>query len=435
MREIIIKSVLKDSIGEDLGISEGDILLSINNKKVTDIIDYKFEQANNLIKLEIQKKDGQIYVYDIEKDYDEDLGIEFQEEIIDKPRHCQNKCIFCFIDQLPKNVRKSLLFKDDDYRLSFLEGNFITMTNMSDEDIMRIIKYKLSPLYVSIHATDDEVRKKITNNKNAGGILEKIKILTQNGIQINAQVVLCPGINDKNILHKTIKDLVKFYPMVKSLAVVPVGLTDHRENLYELKPFNKYGAINVIEEVSSLQKKFKRIIGSSFVFLSDEFYILANKPVPGYKHYENFLQIENGVGLLALFEKQFNDNLILLKSKNFKKNKYIVLTGTSAYKFMNSLTHKLKKYEINIEVQKIQNNFFGHNITVSGLIVGRDIIEQMKGKINDEILIIPDVMLRKNSDVFLDDLTVKDVEKHLKAKVLVSEVNGADFIQKIKMGR
>lgn len=414
---------------------KGDSLVTLNGKKIIDIIDYRFEMANELIKLEIEKPTGEMYLFEIEKDYDEDLGIIFEEDIIDKPKHCRNKCIFCFIDQLPKGVRKSLLFKDDDYRLSFLQGNFITMTNMTEEDIDRVIKYKLSPLYISVHATDDDIRVKILNNPNGKGIVNKLTRLVNNGIEIHCQIVLCPGINDGEILDKTIKDLAKLYPGVKSVAVVPVGLTDHRQNLYKLELFDKEKAVKVVEQVSFWQKKLKKELSSSFVFLSDEFYVMSNIPIPGYSHYEGFPQIENGVGLMALFKHQFKKSLKRLKVKDINKTKYIVLTGVAAYNFMEDLARELREIGFNIKVKKIYNDFFGHNITVAGLIVGRDIINQLKGKVNGERLIIPDVMLRESSNVFLDDTTVEEVEKELGAQIMVSPVDGKEFLQKIQSGR
>lgn len=435
MRKLIIHDVIKNSIADELGIQKGDLFLSINNKDITDIIDYKFEETGEFVQLEIEKSDGYRYLFEIEKDYDEDLGLVFKEEIIDKPKHCKNKCIFCFIDQLPKNVRESLKFKDDDYRLSFLQGNFITMTNMTDSEIERLIKYRMTPIYISVHATDDEIRKKMLNNPFASGILDKIKKLVDNGIEVHCQIVLCPGLNDGKVLDKTIADLSRLYPGIKSAAVVPVGLTDYRENLYRLEPYNLNSARAVVDQVSSWQKKLKSELGSSFIFIADEFYILSNKVIPEYSHYEDFPQIENGVGLIALFKYQFEKNLRLLHNKKINKNKYIVITGVSAFNFISEITERLRTIGFNIETEKIYNDFFGHNITVSGLIVGRDIINQMKGKLNGEILIIPDSMLKDKTVMFLDNTTLFDVEKELNTRIIVSKVDGKDFIRKIQSGR
>ncbi|AEF17120.1 protein of unknown function DUF512 [Thermoanaerobacterium xylanolyticum LX-11] len=425
-----IKDVLKDSIADELGIEPGDTLISINGSEITDLIDYKFQIANENIELLIKKENGEEYIYEIEKDYDDDLGLIFETGIIDKLKHCRNKCVFCFVDQLPKNVRHSLAFKDDDYRLSFLQGNFVTLTNVSDEEFSRIISYKMSPIYLSVHATDDEIRKRMMRNPNAGGILDKIKELIKNGIEVHCQVVLCPGLNDGQILDKTIEDLSRLFPGVKSVAVVPVGLTDHREGLFELKTFDKEGAQEVLDKISKWQKRLKSDIKTSFVFAADEFYVLADVDIPDYNAYENFPQIENGVGLMAMFKKQFVD--YYKKIGDVKpKNSFCVITGVSAYKFIKELVYMLDKKGVDIKVVPIINNFFGKKITVSGLITGGDIINQLKGKINGETLIIPDSMIKEGTDSFLDDVTIDDVEKELNTKVLVSEVDGKKFIQKI----
>ncbi|MDE4542034.1 MULTISPECIES: DUF512 domain-containing protein [unclassified Thermoanaerobacterium] len=425
-----IKDVLKDSIADELGIEPGDTLISINGSEITDLIDYKFQIANENIELLIKKEDGEEYIYEIEKDYDDDLGLIFETGIIDKLKHCRNKCVFCFVDQLPKNVRHSLAFKDDDYRLSFLQGNFVTLTNVSDEEFSRIIRYKMSPIYLSVHATDDEIRKRMMRNPNAGGILDKIKELIKNGIEVHCQVVLCPGLNDGQILDKTIEDLSKLFPGVKSVAVVPVGLTDHREGLFELKTFDKEGAQDVLNKISKWQKRLKSDIKTSFVFAADEFYVLADVDIPDYNAYENFPQIENGVGLMAMFKKQFVDYYKKIGDVK-SKDSFCVITGVSAYKFIEELVYMLDKKGVDIKVVPIINNFFGKKITVSGLITGSDIINQLKGKINGETLIIPDSMIKEGTDSFLDDVTIDDVEKELNTKVLVSEVDGKKFIQKI----
>lgn len=425
-----IKDVLKDSIADEVGIEPGDTLISINGSEITDLIDYKFQIANENIELLIKKGNGEEYIYEIEKDYDDDLGLIFETGIIDKLKHCRNKCVFCFVDQLPKNVRRSLAFKDDDYRLSFLQGNFVTLTNVSDDEFSRIIRYKMSPIYLSVHATDDEIRKKMMRNPNAGGILDKIKELIKNDIEVHCQVVLCPGLNDGQILDKTIDDLSKLFPGVKSVAVVPVGLTDHREGLFELKTFDKEGAQEVLNKISKWQDRLKNDIKTSFVFAADEFYVLAGADIPDYNAYESFPQIENGVGLMAMFKKQFVD--YYKKIKDVKpKDSFCVITGVSAYKFIEELVYMLSKKGIDIKVVPIINNFFGKKITVSGLITGRDIISQLKDKINGETLIIPDSMIKEGTNSFLDDVTIDDVEKELNTKVLVSEVDGKKFIQKI----
>ncbi|MDI3312260.1 MAG: DUF512 domain-containing protein, partial [Thermoanaerobacterium sp.] len=302
---------------------------------------------------------------------------------------------------------------------------------VSDQEFSRIIKYKMSPIYLSVHATDDEIRKKMMRNPNAVGILDKVKELIKNGIEVHCQVVLCPGLNDGQILDKTIDDLSKLYPGVKSVAVVPVGLTDHREGLFELKTFDKKSAKDVLNKIFKWQRKLKNDIKTSFVFAADEFYVLAGIDIPDYNAYESFPQIENGVGLMAMFKKQFEDYYKKIGDVKPIGDSFCVITGVSAYKFIKELVCMLSKKGIDIKVVPIINNFFGKKITVSGLITGGDIINQLKGKINGETLIIPDCMIKEGTDSFLDDVTIDDVEKELNTKVLVSEVDGKKFIQKI----
>ncbi|MGB9779979.1 DUF512 domain-containing protein [Caldanaerobacter sp.] len=437
MNKIMIKDIVKGSIAEDLGIRKGDRLISLNGKQVIDIIDYRYEMANEFVELEIEKSSGERYVFEIEKDYNEDIGLIFEEELIDRPKRCQNKCIFCFIDQLPKGVRKSLFFKDDDYRLSFLQGNFVTLTNVSEEELDRIIRYKLSPLYVSIHTTNKDLRVKMMKNPKARNVMEYLKKLVQGGIEIHGQIVLCPEINDGRELDKTIEDLSFLYPGVKSVAIVPVGLTDHRDNLYPLRPFTPKEMREVIEQVSSWQKKLKEKLGTSFVFLSDEFYVMGKLPIPDYDHYEGFPQIENGVGLMALFKRQFEEALRRKKTLIRRKNNqsFLIATGFAAYDFMRDISQKLESIGFDVEVVPIVNKFFGKNITVAGLVVGKDIIEQLKGKAKGKTLVIPRVMLKEGSDIFLDDVNLKEVKNALETEIIVSEVDGRDFLQKIYRGR
>lgn len=305
----IISGVNKGSIAEELNIEIGDILLSINDKKIEDIIEYKFFISDEYLEVEIQKKDGEIYIYEIEKEYDEDLGIEFINPIIDKAKSCRNKCIFCFIDQLPKGMRETLYFKDDDSRLSFLQGNFITLTNMSEDDIQKMIQYRISPVNISVHTTDPYLRSKMLNNKNAGKVYGIMERLAGAGIEMNAQIVLCPDVNDKENLGRTLNDLSKLHPYVKSVAVVPIGLTKYREGLFDAKIYDGDSSLEVIEFIHEFQKKSLDNIGTRFVFLSDEFYIMARKDVPSYDTYEGFVQIENGVGLICKLEREIDDYL------------------------------------------------------------------------------------------------------------------------------
>ncbi len=431
-----IKAIKSKSIAEEMGIEKGDCLLSINGKEVKDIIDYKFLISDEYIKAEIEKKSGEVWDLEIEKEYDEELGLEFEEPIIDKPKCCHNKCIFCFIDQMPKGMRDTLYFKDDDSRLAFLQGNFVTLTNMKDEDIDRIIKYKISPINVSVHTTNPELRIKMINNKFAGNIYALLKKLTQNGIKINCQIVLCPNINDGEEFKRTIEDLYELYPGMTNVAVVPVGITKYRQNLFELPRYDKISASNQLKIAEELQRKYIDEIGTPFVRLSDEFYLISGTPIPYSNFYENYSQLEDGVGMVRLFRDNIRSHV-----KNLNKGaagSFTFLTGELAYGEIKYAAEKIMENSPNIiiDVKKIINNFFGHTITVAGLITAGDIIEQLKYETLGKNIVIPECMLRKgyelsNSDkrVFLDDITLVELEKTLNRNILVCDYTGNDLIQ------
>lgn len=434
MKKEILK-VERGSIAEELEIEKGDFLISINDKPVKDIIDYKFLICDEYLEVNIEKNNGEIWELEIEKDYDEDLGIEFKEAILDIPQRCHNNCLFCFIDQLPKGMRKTLYFKDDDSRLSFLQGNFLTLTNMKEEDIDRIIDYKISPINISVHTTNPELRVKLLNNRFAGNIYERMKKLAQGGIKMNCQVVLCPGLNNGEELIRTIKDLYALYPQVENLAVVPIGVTKFREDLYEFELFNKVTANKELDMVEKCQKKFVKEIGKPFVRLSDEFYIIAERETPAEEFYDKFHQLEDGVGVIRIFRNNIRDNLKQLSP--IAKGSFSIITGQSAYKEILEASTIISNHNnyINIEVIKIDNNFFGKTITVAGLITAKDIIEQTKEKNLGKYVIIPDVMLRKgyeladiSEQVFLDDVTLKELSKSLKREILVCDYTGEDLI-------
>ncbi|WP_330388997.1 DUF512 domain-containing protein [Tepidibacter thalassicus] len=429
----VISNIQKNSIAEEIGIEKGDILLSINNQKIQDIIEYKFLISDEYLEVEIQKRNGEIYIYEIEKEYDEDLGIEFINPIIDKARSCRNKCIFCFIDQLPKGMRKTLYFKDDDSRLSFLQGNFITLTNMSEDDIQKMIKYRISPVNISVHTTDPNLRVKMLNNKNAGKIYDIMKKLAEASIDMNCQIVLCPGVNDKENLDRTLLDLSKLYPHVKSVAIVPVGLTKFREGLYNLKEFDKESSKYVIDKITKFQKKFLETLGTRFVFLSDEFYIMAKEKMPDYESYEGFPQIENGVGLISKFERDVDNYLKKTFIKLNKEKVVSIATGESAFEFIKSISCKVMKniQGLKINVYKIKNEYFGESITVSGLITATDLIKQLKGKDLGSRLIIPKSMLKSDEDIFLDNMTLDELEMKLNIKVFPAKNEGKDFVKKM----
>ena len=426
-----IKSVSQGSIGEEVGFEVGDKLLSINNEEVKDIIDYKFLVSDDYLEIEVEKPSGEVWIYEIEKDYDEDLGIDFEDGIMDKAKSCSNKCIFCFIDQLPKGMRNTLYFKDDDSRLSFLQGNFVTLTNMKEEDIDRIIRYKISPINISVHTTNGELRKKMLNNRFAGDVYERMKKLANAKIYMNAQVVMCPSINNGEEFIKTVEDLYKLYPYVENIAAVPIGITKYREGLYPVETYNKEKAILEIENIKKLQEKYIKEIGSPFVRLSDEFYIMAGIDVPEDEFYGGYEQLEDGIGMIRILRRNIKESIKDL-NKNLKKS-FTFATGASAYEEIVRVSQDIMKENKNLklQVEKITNNFFGETITVSGLITATDIIDQLKDKKLGEYLIIPKNMLRAYEDVFLDDITIKELESKLNIKVLVCDYTGENLIELI----
>lgn len=435
MKKIPIKEVKRGSIAEEMEIEAGDYLISVNNEEIKDILDYKFQIFDENIIVTIEKANGEEWDLEIEKEDNEDLGIIFEEQLIEKPRSCANNCIFCFMDQLPENVRDTLIFKDDDFRLSFITGNYVTLTNSGYKDLDRIIKYHLSPINISVHATDGETRKMMLNNKNADKILEYIKYLVDHQISVNAQIVLCPGINDGKILDKTIKDLSKFFPYLQCIAIVPVGLTKYRDGLYPLTTFNKDTASIVIDQVELWQKKFKEKVGSNVVFVADEFYVLANRRIPSYKSYEDFPQLEDGIGMLAKFKHEFD--IKIRKLEDIKIHKTVsIATGKLAYKFIKRLATRLERkvQGLKINVYEIENTFFGPLITVTGLLTGGDIVKQLNDKNLGERLVLSNSMLKDDENIFLDDMHLNEVEKNLKIKTTITSWDGSDFVDKILHG-
>lgn len=425
-----ISKVYNGSIAEELGVEVGDKIISINGKKVKDIIDYRFLMADNYVVIEIEKKDNEeVWELEVEKEFDEKLGVEFKNGIMDNAQSCKNKCIFCFIDQLPKGMRKSLYFKDDDSRLSFLQGNFVTLTNMKDEDIDRIIEYKISPINISVQTTNPELRMKMLTNRFAGNIMDRIKRLSEGGIAMNCQVVLCPDVNNGEELRKTIMDLYKFYPNVKNVAGVPVGVTKYREGLFNLKTYNKSMAKEEINLVEQIQRKFMKEIGFPFVRLSDEFYVLAEIEVPEKEFYEEFDQLEDGIGMIRIFRENIKSTLKDLKME--VKGNFTFVTGSSAFEEIKSAADKISSVNrnLNINTVKILNDCFGHSITVAGLITGKDIINQLQQTRYAEYIIIPRNMLKVDTEMFLDDRMIEDIQKALNTKVLVCEYTGEDLIK------
>ncbi len=424
----IISKVKPESIAMELGVEVGDKLISINDKEIEDILDYKFLVADEYLTMNIEKMDGEIWQLEIEKDYDEELGLEFENSIMDQAKSCRNNCMFCFIDQLPKGMRETLYFKDDDSRLSFLQGNFVTLTNMSEEDIDRIIKYRISPINVSVHTTNGELRKKMLNNRFAGNIYSRLKRLADAGITLNAQIVTIPGINNGSELINTVEDLFKLHPSLENVAAVPVGITKFREGLKEITPFNKESAKEEIERVKTLQDKFYKIIGEPFIRLSDEFYVLAEEEVPEKDFYNGFNQLEDGVGMIRILRENISRNISDL-DKNLRGS-FTLITGTSGYKELLLVSEAIEKEnkEIQIKVLEIVNDFFGESITVAGLLTGRDIVRALKNNNIKGKVIMPRNMLRAGEKVFLDDMTIEDIERDTGSNIIVVDYTGEDLI-------
>ncbi|OON94307.1 MAG: hypothetical protein ATN31_03760 [Candidatus Epulonipiscioides saccharophilum] len=428
MKKHKICAVLDDSIAYELGIEPGDFLLNINGQPIVDVFDYRFLIAAEYLDITVQSSDGSIFVLEIEKDEDEDLGLIFSSDLMDKVKSCQNKCLFCFIDQLPPNMRSTVYFKDDDWRLSYLYGNYITLTNMTDSDYLRLAQHKLSPINVSVHATDPQVRKQILNHKNAHLILEHIQKILDLGIQINAQIVLCPGINDGQILDQTIRDLSRFIPNILSLSVVPVGISKFRDGLPNLDSFDQSSAQAVIETIHKWQKFYQLKMDTRFVFAADEFYVLAKLPLPDYLDYEDFPVIDNGVGMLAKFRHELISCLNNLDGNpsHSDKVKYICPVGVIAYNFMLENVNLIKDKFPNIEIEvcSITNNYFGDRVTVTGLLTAQDIEAELKSKdLTDVIILIADNMLKMDEDIFLDNITVDELENNLDAKIQIMPHN------------
>ena len=431
-KEHIVKTVKPGSIAEELEIAPGDKVLAIDNTEIEDIFDYQFLTQDTYIEMLVEKPDGEQWLLEIDKEFDEDMGIEFENGLMDEYRHCHNKCIFCFIDQMPKGMRDTLYFKDDDSRLSFLQGNYITLTNMRDKDIERVIRYHLSPINISVHATNPELRCKMLHNRFAGDILEKIGRFYEAGIRMNSQVVLCKGLNDGEELDRTISDLGKFLPYMESLSVVPVGLTKYREGLAPLELFEKEDAGKVLKQIHKWQDYFRENYGTTFVHASDEWFILAEQEFPDEAYYEGYGQLENGVGMMRLLLEEVKERLAELTGDDREKH-VAIATAKLAYPTIKKLAAdvEMKFPGIKIDVYCIINKFFGEHITVSGLLTGQDIIAQLKGKMLGEELLLPCNVLKADEDIFLDDISLKELSDSLQVPVNIIQSEGRDFVDKI----
>ena len=414
-----ISRVLPDSIAEEIGFEAGDAIVSINQTQPRDLIDYRFLCSDEYLELEVVDTKGEIHEIEIEKDYDDDLGLEFETALFDGLIQCTNRCPFCFIDQQPPGKRKSLYFKDDDYRLSFLYGSYLTLTNLTEKEWQRIEQMRLSPLFVSVHATEPEVRSRLLKNDRAGQIMSQLKWFQDRRLQIHAQVVVCPGINDGEHLERTLLDLASFHqgemPAVASAAVVPVGLTRFRPSEDELIPVSQQKAIEVIEQVQQLQDKFKQQFGSTFAWLADEWFLIARQDVPPESHYEDYPQIGNGVGSIRLFLKQFQATAREMLPKSIDPpRRYTWVVGNAVEQAFQPLVEQLDRVEgLEINLVALNSKYWGQEITVTGLLTGQDLLAGLTEKDLGDGILLPSLMLKHDDTKFLDDLTVEDVSNQL----------------------
>lgn len=426
-----IFAVLKNSLCGKKGVRPGDMLLSINGNKINDVLDYRF-YSDDIMDAEFSHPDGKVFSVRIKNSsgYDK-LGLAFETYLMDKHRRCKNSCIFCFIDQLPKGLRKSLYFKDDDARLSFLFGNYITLTNLTDEDVNRIIRMHISPVNASVHTMNPELRVKMMRNPNAGKALSYLKRFSDAGIMINAQLVLCPGINDGEELKYSLDKLSKLSSL-NSIAAVPVGLTKFRDGLYPLQSFDEDSAAQVIDIIDCFNDELQKQGRAKLAFPSDEFFQLAKRDIPDYFYYGDFPQLDNGVGMIACMKKEFNDSLTDARSDNVKRS-FAIATGVSAYPLMKELAMGFteKFTESKIDVFEIKNDFFGESVTVAGLITGKNLIDSLKQQgFNNKLLLLPSVMMKgQNELIFLDDVSIRDVESELDTKVIITPCEASELFR------
>ncbi|OPY62939.1 MAG: hypothetical protein A4E56_01006 [Pelotomaculum sp. PtaU1.Bin065] len=408
------------SIAGELGLEPGDRIVRINGEPVRDLIDLRFLETDESLDMIITKRDGGRWLLDVEKDYDEPLGIDFGPRNFGHTIHCANKCLFCFVDQMPPDMRQTLYLKDDDYRLSFWNGNFITLTNLQDEQLRRIARQRLSPLYISVHTTNPELRERMLGNKQAGLISEQLKYLAGAGIEMHTQVVLCPGLNDEKELERTLADLVGLWPAVGSLALVPVGLTRFRQDCCQLRTFHRDEAARLLQWVTQKQDDFLERLNNPFVYAADEFYLLSGEQIPNAERYAGFPQVENGVGLTRLFLDEWEIAKAGLPRKA-PKLKATLATGMLGEKALRPVATGLNNVKgLNVSISVIKNHFFGEQITVAGLVTGQDLIAQLNpGEIGD-LLVLPAVMLKKDEEIFLDGLTLPEISRHLHKPVAVA---------------
>lgn len=428
----VIAIVQDGSIAQELELVPGDILLTVNGQSVEDIFDYRYLINEEFVVLEVEKANGEIWELEVEKEYEEDLGITFEKDLMDDYRSCSNHCIFCFIDQMPPGMRDTLYFKDDDSRLSFIQGNYVTLTNMSDHDIDRIIRYHLEPINISIQTMNPELRCKMLHNRFAGDTLKKLQKLYDAGITMNGQIVLCKGVNDGKELDDSIRKMSAYAPVLQSVSVVPVGLTKFREGLYPMEQFQKEDALEVLEIIHSWQKKMMDQYGIHFIHASDEWYILAGKNLPLEESYDGYLQLENGVGMLRLLGEEVKE-AVAGRTGDDRRIKAVSATGALAAPFIKKYMEMIheKFPNVDVDVISIRNEFFGETITVSGLITGQDLIRQLSGRDLGEKLLLPCNMLKNEEDVFLDDISVEELSRKLNVEIVIVDEGGSDLVSAV----
>ena len=431
----VIQETEPGSIAEELGLEPGDAILEINGQPIEDVFDYRLMCQEEYLELLVRGADGDEAIFEVEKDDDEDLGIVFENGLMDDYRSCRNKCMFCFIDQMPPGMRETLYFKDDDSRLSFLQGNYVTLTNMSESDLNRIIRYRMEPINISVHTMNPELRCRMLHNRFAGDALKKIDTLYEAGIEMNGQIVLCPGINDGEELDATIRALSCYLPVMQSLSVVPVGLTRYREGLYPLQPVSKECAAQTIDIIEKWQQKIYKEFGFHFVHASDEFDILAERELPEEERYDGYLQLDNGVGSVRLLCDEFTQ--ALAEEEGSTETREISLaTGRLAAPYLERLIRQMNEKfpHVRVHLYPIRNVFFGEEITVVGLITGQDLTAQLKEQTLGEELLISVHMLRSGENVFLDDITTDDVCEQLRVPLRVVKPGGQELLDAL-LGR
>lgn len=423
----LITNVENGSLCQKAGIVPGDTVMAVNGHDIADVLDYRFYITDSRVSLKIKGRDGRIKRITLKKDEYDDIGLEFGTYLMDSKRSCRNGCVFCFIDQMPPGMRESLYFKDDDARLSFLMGNYVTLTNMEERDVSRIIEMHISPINVSVHTTNPELRVKMMRNKHAGESLKILGRLAEAGIKLNCQLVLCRGLNDGDELKRSLSDLGALFPSVESIAAVPVGLTRYREKLYPLEPFDRDSAAQVVRIMEDYGSGFLKMHGTRLVYAADEFYLKAGLKIPDADFYEDMSQLENGVGLMAGLESSFAAALSLFDwEKPGRERKVSIATGEAAAPFIERLAEKVceRARWLDCKVYTIFNDFFGRNVNVAGLVTGGDLVKQLEGKELGEQLLIPSVMLKQDEDIFLDDVTLDEVRKRLGVGVTAVENDG-----------